>query len=319
MSENHNFHVSIESFPGSFAWGYLLLIVVECRLIFCHKSFYQCKSLVDLGLLLDIDYTMKRKRSRVSRQPRVNADTQFHSDFGCLSLVKPFGKQAENENVKDTMVASAGLGTDNKPKKLKLKLKFGGVTHSIHAKSKTETGFSSDSLMTRFSPCSDHGPKPQDDTDGNYACPFDKRRGLGDKLLKPYRTESGFTAENHSRRGKITGESINVNHEQVCKSKRITRRCALSVGISDDHNEDAELHFLKDPGIPGPIKDGKMNDKSISERKKPKRESVDVLVRGKECTLSHNCSVDSFKDVLFLLIDALSTSQMVWFPQYLKV
>ncbi|TKY54231.1 hypothetical protein E2542_SST18637 [Spatholobus suberectus] len=102
---------------------------------------------------------MKRKRSRVSHQPLANADTEFQSYLGWLSLVEPLGKQAEKENVKDTMFgASAGLGTDNKPKKLKLK--FGGVTHTIHAKSKTETGYNSDSLITKFSSCSD-GPKPQ--------------------------------------------------------------------------------------------------------------------------------------------------------------
>ncbi|KAG4942263.1 hypothetical protein JHK85_046909 [Glycine max] len=220
---------------------------------------------------------MKRKRSTVSHQPRANADTLFQSYFGQLSPVEPFGKQAENENVKEKMDASAGLETGNKLKKLKLK--FRG-----------------------------------DDTDGNYVCPFDKRKGLGNKLLMPSVTESGFTAENHSHRGKTTGETIDVNHEHVCESKHITRRCALSVEFSDEDNKDAELHFLKDPGIPGSIKYGKMklksgkkyedsdyveedptsSDESISEWKKPKRESVDLLVqRG-----NHTCSVDSLKDVL---------------------
>ncbi|KAH1200918.1 hypothetical protein GmHk_17G047752 [Glycine max] len=254
---------------------------------------------------------MKRKRSTVSHQPRANADTLFQSYFGQLSPVEPFGKQAENENVKEKMDASAGLETGNKLKKLKLK--FRGVTHTIHAKSKTETGFSSDSLIKKISPCSDCS-KPQDDTDGNYVCPFDKRKGLGNKLLMPSVTESGFTAENHSHRGKTTGETIDVNHEHVCESKHITRRCALSVEFSDEDNKDAELHFLKDPGIPGSIKYGKMklksgkkyedsdyveedptsSDESISAWKKPKRESVDLLVqRG-----NHTCSVDSLKDVL---------------------
>lgn len=130
----------------------------------------------------------------------------------------------------------------------------------------------------------------------------------------PSVTESGFTAENHSHRGKTTGETIDVNHEHVCESKHITRRCALSVEFSDEDNKDAELHFLKDPGIPGSIKYGKMklksgkkyedsdyveedptsSDELISEWKKPKRESVDLLVqRG-----NHTCSVDSLKDVL---------------------
>lgn len=102
--------------------------------------------------------TMKRKRSRVSRRPRADSDALFQSYFGWLSHVEPSGNHTENENVGDAMIASDGLGTDNKLKKLKLK--FGGVTHTIHAKSKTETGFSSGSFVTNFSPCSD-GPKPR--------------------------------------------------------------------------------------------------------------------------------------------------------------
>ncbi|XP_027331228.1 uncharacterized protein LOC113846788 [Abrus precatorius] len=180
---------------------------------------------------------MKKKRSRVSRRPRANADALFQCYFGWVPLEEPFGKQDENEKMRDTMVASGGLRTGNKPKKLKLKL--GGVTHTIHTKSKTETGFSGGSFVTNFS----EGPKPQDDTNGNDACSFDKRRGLGDASLKPSRTESGFTAENHSHRGKRTEQSVNVIHERVHKSKRITRKGALSVGFSDEDNEDAELHY----------------------------------------------------------------------------
>ncbi|TKY54230.1 Ino80 complex [Spatholobus suberectus] len=42
------------------------------------------------------------------------------------------------------------------------------------------------------------------------------------------------------------------------------------------------------------------SDESTSERKNLKRESVELLVRGKECTLiNHNCSIESFKDVLY--------------------
>ncbi|XP_061349169.1 uncharacterized protein LOC133294504 [Gastrolobium bilobum] len=305
------------------------------------------------GYGLAIDSTMKRKRTRVSRRPRANSDTLFQSYFDRLSLVEPFAKQADNENVRDTMVASDRLGTDNKLKKLKLK--FGGVTHTIHAKSKTETGFDCGSFITNFSPCSD-GPKPQDETDGIDAYLLDKRRGLGDKFLKPSRTESGSTAENHSQRGKTTGQSLNVNHEHVRKGKCIPKRCALDVGSSDEDNEDAELHFLetlnaskrvvnrhkdnrgsteehvickvaessqiddlKDLLTPGSIKDGKKklnskkkyedddyveedptsSDESLSERKKPKRKNVDLLVRGRQCArINRNCTVDSSKDAL---------------------
>lgn len=61
------------------------------------------------------------------RKPRANSDAIFQSYFGCSSPV-------ENESVRDTVVVCDGLGTDNKLKKLKLK--FGGVTHTIHTKLK---------------------------------------------------------------------------------------------------------------------------------------------------------------------------------------
>lgn len=73
---------------------------------------------------------MKRKRSIVSRKPRANCDAIFKRYFGWIP-------HAENESVRDTVVVSDGLGTNNKLKKLKLK--FGGVTHTIHTKSKAGT------------------------------------------------------------------------------------------------------------------------------------------------------------------------------------
>lgn len=222
------------------------------------------------GYRLAIDSTMKRKRSSISRKPRANYDALFQSFSGWSSHAEPFRKHAENENLRDTVVASDGLATDYRP--TKLKLKFGGVTHTIHAKSKTETG----SI-------------------------------------------------------RATGQNINVVHEHVRKSKRITKRYALDVGFSDEDNVNAELHFLEKSNASkravshpkgnrgGSIKDGKNNfnsekkyedqdyaeedptssDESILEGEKPKRESDNLLVRRKQRVLiNRNGSVDSFKDVL---------------------
>lgn len=123
---------------------------------------------------------MKRKRSRLSRQPRANSDALFQSYFGWLSLVEPFDKQKENENVRDAVVASDRLRTDNKLRKLKLK--FGGITRTIHANKTTEAGFTSGTSIANSS-CSD-GPKSKDDTNGNEACPFDISDGLVPTLSK---------------------------------------------------------------------------------------------------------------------------------------
>lgn len=178
----------------------------------------------------------------------------------------------------------------------------------------------------------------QDDADGNDACPFDNKRGPGDKLLKHSKTESSLTAENHSHKRKTTGQNIKVNHEHVRKSRRITKRCALDVGFSD---EDAELHFLeksnaskravsrhkdyqggtavhgiykvaergqidglKDLGTPGSIKDGKK--KLNSEKKCENQDYVEEDPKSSDESISEGKKpkrgsvdlFDSFKDVL---------------------
>ncbi|KAI4334961.1 hypothetical protein L6164_013656 [Bauhinia variegata] len=106
------------------------------------------------GLL--VGSSVKRKRSIVSRKPRANSDTLFQSFFSFPSpFVEPLGKhdENENENLRNTKGPSDGLGAENKLKKLKLK--FGGVTHTIHTNSKEELAFSSDPFVTNFYPCSD--------------------------------------------------------------------------------------------------------------------------------------------------------------------
>ncbi|CAI8610741.1 unnamed protein product [Vicia faba] len=245
---------------------------------------------------LSIDFTMKRKRSNVSRKPRANCDAIFKRYIGWLP-------HAENESVRDPVVVSDGLGTNNKLKKLKLK--FGGVTHTIHTKSGSD------------------GRNPKDNADNNGARSFDKKRELGGKSVK-ISTGSYFAAENHSHKRKTTGQ-----HSR--KSKQVTERCSLGVGFSDEEGEDAELQFLEKINsskrsasrykdnqggttMRGICKDAlerkygdrdyvegvpTSSDESILEGKKPKRESVNMVVPRKQSTRSNrNCSVDSFNDML---------------------
>ncbi|CAL5198980.1 unnamed protein product [Lathyrus oleraceus] len=253
---------------------------------------------------LAIDFTMKRKRSIVSRKPRANCDAIFKRYFGWIP-------HAENESVRDTVVVSDGLGTNNKLKKLKLK--FGGVTHTIHTKSKAGTCL----------PSGSDGRNPKDNANTNHPRSSDKR-DAGEKSVKLSRTESCFAAENHSHKRKTSGKHAR-------KSKQVTERCALGVGFSDEEDEDAELQFLEKINsskrsasrykdiqggttMRGICKDalGKKygdqdyveeaptsSDESILEGNKPKRESVDLIVPRKQSTRSNrNCSVDSFNDML---------------------
>ena len=108
------------------------------------------------GTELTAGPTMKRKRTWVSRRPRANSDALFHCYFGLPSLVETFGKHDEHENPRNITVASDGLRTASKLKKLKLK--FGGVTRTIHTKSKTEHASSGGSFVANFSSHSDDLP-----------------------------------------------------------------------------------------------------------------------------------------------------------------
>ncbi|CAJ2654026.1 hypothetical protein L195_g017588 [Trifolium pratense] len=240
---------------------------------------------------LAIDSIMTRKRSNVSRKPRANTDAIFQNYFGLLP-------HAEKENVRDAVVVSDGLGTTNKLKKLKLK--FGGVTHTIHTKSKSGNS---------------DARNPKDNADNNDVRSFDKRE-VGDKLGKLPRTESSFASESHSHKRKATGQ-----HSR--KSKRANERRALGVGFSDEEDEDAELHFLekissskraisRHNNNQGGLamrgigedqdyveEDRTSSDESILEGKKSKSESVNLLVPRKQSTRNNrNGSLDSFKDVL---------------------
>lgn len=79
----------------------------------------------------------KKKRSGTSRRPRPDIQTLSHA---CAFL--PQSKQSissssneGNRNFRDAVFGSDGLGVENK---LKLKLKFGGVTHTIQTNSTLE-------------------------------------------------------------------------------------------------------------------------------------------------------------------------------------
>ncbi|KAJ7980384.1 putative HIT zinc finger,PAPA-1-like conserved region [Quillaja saponaria] len=159
-------------------------------------------------------------------------------------MEKPFRKPDESKNVSANLVSSDELGTENKLKKLKLKV--GGVTHTIHTKSTLELALSDSSSVKKFSPCP-NGPKlrqNQDDANGNCICPSNKGKGSGFQLEELFRNEYGLGMEYYSTRGKTSGEIANVNHEPVRKSKRIPKRRALDLGFSGEDYEDAEIQYL---------------------------------------------------------------------------
>ncbi|KAJ7955224.1 putative HIT zinc finger,PAPA-1-like conserved region [Quillaja saponaria] len=132
-----------------------------------------CKSWLAAGC------TIRKKRSSLSRRPQPNSYTLWTRYCIFASFLEPFGTPDENKNVSDNLVTSDGLGTENKIKKLKLKV--GGVTHTINTKSTLELAFSGSSSVKNFSPCSD-GPEiqqKQDDISGNHVVPSIIGKGCG--------------------------------------------------------------------------------------------------------------------------------------------
>lgn len=106
---------------------------------------------------------MRKKRSVVSHKPRLDPLTfsersNFFPPFG-----NPFGKESlgKSQDSKEKVVHSDGLRSENRPKKLKLKLR--GVTHTIQTKYTADSGVGGASSIPKSSCRSDDfipQPKP---------------------------------------------------------------------------------------------------------------------------------------------------------------
>ncbi|XP_062150280.1 uncharacterized protein LOC133858842 [Alnus glutinosa] len=188
---------------------------------------------------------VRKKRSRVSRRPHPDSQTllQRFNFFPSSTQLFGSGRHNENKNATDKVVVSDGLGAENKLKKLKLKV--GGVTHTIHAKSSKD--ISGDSLVTNFSHCF-NGPKHHEkqllqDTDANHVHPLDKGIGLKFKWKDFPKTGSSFGKE-YSTRGMTSKGSLSLIYEPVRKSNRVPKRRVFDVGVNDNDDEDEEIRYL---------------------------------------------------------------------------
>lgn len=189
--------------------------------------------------------TVKKKRSSVSRRPHPDSQA-FQQKFYLLpSFAQPSssGRHNEYKNFGDTIIASDKLGTENKLKRLKLKV--GGVTRTIHGKSSND--FIGDSSITKISHSSDgHKPLqkflPQDDLDSNRVYPSDKGNNLKVKWKDFSNTGSSF-GEEYNSRGRTFEGSLSVIYEPVRKSKRVPKRRVLDLGV-DDNDNDEEIQYL---------------------------------------------------------------------------
>ncbi|KAL7209235.1 hypothetical protein ACSBR1_030883 [Camellia fascicularis] len=150
-------------------------------------------------------------------------------------------------------VASDGATSDNKV--IKVKLKVGGVTRTIHAKSMSVGASLGGSSSTKYSHSSDASrPRKklilQDNSDEDHSSSPDKGSDLQGVPWKHF-SRSGFSVRNvNSSRGPKPEESVPIKqsdkHEPVRKSKRIPKRRLLD-GAFEDGDDDGELPYLEKP------------------------------------------------------------------------
>ncbi|WRX22490.1 INO80 complex subunit B-like conserved region - like 2 [Theobroma cacao] len=270
---------------------------------------------------------VRKKRSSMSRRPRCSQQTFMHNYILMSSPTQAIGSSGnEDQNFRN---GSNGFGSENK---LKLKLKLGGVTRTIHTTSTAEHAFGGVPTLTKSSHFSD-APQTREksfllDNKGSY--PSDKGKGFGVQWKDISRSGSGY-GKGYSSRGKLPGVSVAVNetdrNEPTRKSKRVPKRRVLDVGLnSDDDGEDEEIRYLGRLNAPNGLsnykdeederygRDGAIfedkdyveedepisDDEPGSKRKKLGRGSVDLLVEGRTESIptTRNRALQSGKDLL---------------------
>ncbi|XWS38942.1 hypothetical protein CRYUN_Cryun18bG0007000 [Craigia yunnanensis] len=245
---------------------------------------------------------VKKKRSSISRRPRVTQQTFTRNYILMSSQTLAIGSSGiEDQNFKN---GSNGFGSENKL-----------LTKSSHFSDAPQTREKSFFL----------------DNKGSYLS--DKGKGYGVHWKDFSRSGSGY-GKGYSSRGKAPDVSVAVKEtdrtEPTRKSKRVPKRRVLDVGINsdddDDDDEDEEIHYLgrlntsnglsnykdqederneRDSAIfedrdyveeDEPISD----DEPRSKRKKLGRGSVDLFVEGRtESTpTTRNRALQSGKDLL---------------------
>ncbi|KAH7542953.1 hypothetical protein FEM48_Zijuj02G0130100 [Ziziphus jujuba var. spinosa] len=149
-------------------------------------------------------------------------------------------------------VASDGLDNENKVKKVKLKV--GGVTRTIQAKTISDGASAVGSSTTKSSHISG-SPRPrqkliQDNSDDNRSFTSDKGTGLqgqGATLKDASRNSYAGNADPLSDR--MPDENIYVNKmekdEPLRKSKRVPKRRLLVDTFDDEDDDDVEIRYLE--------------------------------------------------------------------------
>ncbi|XP_042492480.1 nucleolar protein dao-5-like [Macadamia integrifolia] len=158
------------------------------------------------------------------------------------------GKSGESRNTGG--VSSDGIGNESKLKKVKLKV--GGVTRTIHAKSTSDIASGGGSSSIKSSRSSD-APRPrqklilQETSDDDNSPPPEKAGGLQGVPWSNF-SRGGFSLgkKEDSSKGKIYEDSGKQTDksEPVRKSKRVPKRRVLD-DTFDDSDDDEEIRYLE--------------------------------------------------------------------------
>ncbi|PON72376.1 INO80 complex, subunit Ies [Trema orientale] len=232
------------------------------------------------------------------------------------------GWNGESSNSRQLGVLADGFGNDNKVKKVKLKV--GGVTHTIQANSAANG-------VSGVADPSSKGSRPSDDSrlrhkhgiQANYddnISPLEKRSGLQGIPWKDF-SRGGFSlGRDDSVMGKVSRKNTSGREEEksepVRKSKRVPKKRVAAVYREDDeefgrkHRKLSTVSNVENGGASRSGKDGKKksridrvsgdndydeDEESASDgeldgkkkRKKQRKESIDSLMEGRrETTLT---------------------------------
>ncbi|KAK9147054.1 hypothetical protein Sjap_006957 [Stephania japonica] len=163
-----------------------------------------------------------------------------------------FGKDGESWNPGHSALVSDGQVNENKPSKVKLKV--GGVTRLIHAKTSVDgAAVRGVSSLKSSRPSNIPRPRPklilQENSDDDLSPPASKASGLQGVPWKDFSSESFDLGKKEiSLKVKMPEENLSEKQTEKCepvrKSKRVPKRRVLD-GSFNDGDEDDEIRYLE--------------------------------------------------------------------------
>ncbi|KAI3449388.1 hypothetical protein Pfo_006053 [Paulownia fortunei] len=227
-----------------------------------------------------IGVTIKKRRSQTSRRPRPEAQSlPDRSPMSSTPVSDDMSKVSSDENIGDgnsggkmfnlnqcvsrslpvsgsdsgsNVILSNGMcdgaGSENKLKKVKLKV--GGVTRTIQTKS-SSNGASGSGSLVKANQSSDNARQrqrliPQESSDEYHSPPLDKKSGLQGIPWKDF-SKSSFSIgrEDMGRTlARNAFEKQGDKSDSARKSKRVPKRRVLD-GEFDEDDEDDEIRYLE--------------------------------------------------------------------------